>query len=127
VTDKTPAATPIGEPPVELDEQTAGDVIRLAELNRQAADLKEAAEEIKTRLRERLHAGRRYRFAGVEVLDLGKIGSQFDATLAEMYVPDALYAQICTPRPNAGLAKRILPAELYAKCCTLRQPAVKTL
>jgi uncharacterized protein YbjT (DUF2867 family) len=125
VTDKTPAAT--ADEPVELDEQTAGDVARLAELNRQAVDLKEAAEEIKTRLRERLHVGRRYRYAGREVLDLGKIGSQFDATLAEMYVPDPLFDTICTPRPDKDKAERILPAELFAKCCKPKAAAVKPL
>jgi hypothetical protein len=124
VTDKTPAAT--ADEPVELDEQTAGDVARLAELTRQAAELLETAGEIKARLREKLHAGRTYRFAGVEVLTLGKIGSQFDATLAEMYVPDPLYAQICSPRPDPEKARRILPAELYAKCCKLKAAAVKT-
>lgn len=118
--------TPANEP-VDLDEQTAGDVARLADITRQIADLKEAAEVIKTGLRDRLAVGRRYRYAGVEVLDLGKIGSQFDATLAALHVPDALYTQICTPKPDAAKARRILPAELYAKCCTLRQPAVKTL
>ena len=113
-------------PAIDLDADDAYDVARLAKLTQQMADLKETAEEIKARLRERLPLGHRFRWQGVEVLSLGKIGSTFDPALAATYVPDALYDQICTPRPDASKAKRILPPELYAKCCTLRQAAVKT-
>lgn len=113
--------------PVVLDEQTANDVARLKQLSDQAAEIKQASDEIKARLREHLHPGHRYTFGGVEVLDLGKLGHQFDAGLAETVVPAELLPLISTSKPDAAKARKILPAELYARCCTLKQAAVKPL
>lgn len=113
--------------PVELDEQTANDVATLRRLNDEISERKDRVDELKAGLRDRLPAGRRYRFDGRDVLDLAEPGSQFDAAIARDVVPPELLAQISVPRPDAALAKKLLPAALYAYCCKPKAAAVKPL
>lgn len=112
---------------VDLDEQTANDVGRLATLNDEIDERTKARDEIKTRLRDNLPAGIVYRFGGRPVLDLAAPVDQFDGDLAAAVVPPALLAQISVSKPDAKLARRILPAALFVQCCKPKAAAVKAL
>lgn len=122
MTDQTPTTAP-----VDLDEQTATDVARLAQLTREIKERTEHADEIKARLRERLAAGRKYTWQGREVLDLGKTGVTFDAKLAAAVIDPALLPQVSVSKPDADLCRAILPPNVYAACCKPKAAAVKTL
>jgi hypothetical protein len=113
---------------VLLSGATLAAAIRLVEIKEIEADLKDEKKRCKEILDQVLSVGER----GVDkdniaIVTVRKGAGRFSPERAHEFLPEAVYASICTISPDGKRAKEILAPVLYEECLEYNSASVVAL